>query len=395
MPNRHVEHVVFGRLDLTLPDLGTAGGAQLLERLLADDRLPVEVRGLVCAEECMTAGYTEPMYVYRRLGRVVAAHLRTDAEERHQPAVTDEHRAYVARAVRAAEEDGHQVAVEQPTPDRKVRSDALIRGAGGVLLGFESQVSPETGRRLKARDSAARRSGLADIWQTTLHALVELGVVPMLRTDDLPAAIIERRHNPLTFRSGVRRIELVRCDDRAPTPCPRRKAGGRCGADHPRTRPMEVAFDQFIRDAAAGQLVRTVLREKRGGRAFEFWTPLSDHLARLSAEAEADDTEAISAEQAADEALACQPCRAMSDDGDPTCRSRHLSLDTWAPPRHASGPEPHPFPPRPQAPHIPAVRAGRCGAGTGTAACGDTARLYPGGWYCDQHRPNSHQQRAG
>lgn len=274
MPNRYVEHVVFGRLDMTQPDLGIAGGRLLLDRMLADDRLPVEARGLICAEDCMALGFIEPMYVYRRQGRVIASHQRGEAEQRHQPEITPEHHAWVDRAVRVAEAEGHRATEEKFTQDRKVRSDALIYGADGIRLGVESQVSPETPRKLKTRDNAARRNGVADAWQTPLHSLVELGVVPMLRTDALPAEIIKQPNRPIPFRSGVRHVDMVRCDERSPVPCPRRKAGGRCGRRHPRSRPKEHGFDQFIRDAAAGLLVRTTIRERRG-LAFEFWTPLA------------------------------------------------------------------------------------------------------------------------
>ncbi|MEW1632759.1 hypothetical protein AB0469_01665 [Streptomyces sp. NPDC093801] len=84
MPNRYVGLAGFGQpLDLTKHDLGVAGGAVLLEQLLSDRRLPVPLRGLSCAEVCEERGFIEPMSVYRRLGKVVAAHMRSAAEDRH------------------------------------------------------------------------------------------------------------------------------------------------------------------------------------------------------------------------------------------------------------------------------------------------------------------------
>ncbi|KOV13793.1 hypothetical protein ADK90_36610 [Streptomyces sp. XY413] len=385
MPNRYVEHVVFGRLDMTQPDLGVAGGSLLLERLLADDRLPVETRGLICAEDCMALGFIEPMYIYRRQGRVVASHQRGEAEQRHQPEITPEHHAWVDRAVRVAEADGHRASAEKFTPDRKVRSDVVIYGADGIRVGVESQVSPESPRKLKTRDNAARRNGVADAWQTPLRSLVELGVVPMLRTDALPAEIIKQPNRLIPFRSGVRHVDMVRCDERSPVPCPRRKAGGRCGRWHPRSRPKEHGFDQFIRDAAAGLLVRTTIRERRG-LAFEFWTPLGDHLAHLAAAGNDDATDLATPEQAADEALD-RRLRLPMGDGDPTCRTRYRG----AVPRRG-------FPESDDRPHtpapVPAVPRGRCGAGGGAGACGAPARLYPGGWLCDRHNPTSYHRQA-
>ncbi|MET8022358.1 hypothetical protein, partial [Streptomyces decoyicus] len=148
MPNRYVRLAGFDqRLDLTKPDLGVAGGAALLEQLLNDRRLPVPLRGLTCAEVCEKRGFIEPMSVYRRLGKVVAAHMRSDAEDRHYGGgESDEHKAYKDRAVRAAEEGGHTAVQERSSKDRAVRSDVLIRGTDGVLLGFESQLSSRNPR---------------------------------------------------------------------------------------------------------------------------------------------------------------------------------------------------------------------------------------------------------
>ncbi|MFK8905431.1 hypothetical protein [Streptomyces sp. YS-3] len=272
MPNRYVKLAGFDRkLDLTEPDLGVTGGAVLLERLLADRRLPVAVRGLTCAEICERLGYTEPMYLYRRMGRVVASHTRSDAQDRHHAGgESDEHKAYKERAVRAAEEGGHHATTERTSTDQKVRSDVLIQGANGVLLGFESQLSPVNPREITARDAAARRAGLADAWQTDSRVLAEALVVPWLRTDKLPFELIVRHDSPLPFRGGVRRIDLVCCDERFPGRCPR-KGTGKCGKWHPTTRPAEVPFDMFIRDAASGLYVRATVKVKR--TAFEFWGP--------------------------------------------------------------------------------------------------------------------------
>lgn len=164
--------------------------------------------------------------------------------------------------MRAAEEGGHPATAERATKDRKVRSDVLIRGANGVLLGFESQLSPVNPREIEARDTAARRAGLVDAWQTDSRAMAEALVVPWLRTNKLPFELIMRRDSPLPFRDGVRRIDLVRCDERFPGPCPR-KGTGKCGRWHPTTRPAEVPFDPFIRDAASGLYVRATVKMKR------------------------------------------------------------------------------------------------------------------------------------
>ncbi|MFB1044430.1 hypothetical protein [Streptomyces chrestomyceticus] len=283
MPNRYVKHERHGRLDLKKADLGVPGGAQLLERLLADRRLPVSTRGVTCAEICETLGFEEPMYLYRRLGGVVASHTGSTAEDRHHGAgESDEHKAYKARAVRAAEEGGHSAVQERPSRDRKIRSDVLIRGADGLLLGFESQLSKVNPRDVAARDAAARRAGVEDAWQTDSRALAKESVVPWLRTDRQPMELIMKRDSPLPFRGGIRRIDLIRCDERYPGPCPERRTG-KCRGWHPSTRPAERPFDDFIRDAASGLYVRAKVRVKR--LAFECWTPAADYDAYLDATA--------------------------------------------------------------------------------------------------------------
>ena len=379
MPNRYVKLAGFDRkLDLTEPDLGVAGGAVLLERLLADRRLPVAVRGLTCAEICERLGYTEPMYLYRRRGRVVASHTRSDAQDRHRGGgESDEHKAYKERAVRAAEEGGHQATAERASGDRKVRSDVLIRGANGVLLGFESQLSPVNPREIAARDAAARRAGLVDAWQTDSRALAEALVVPWLRTDKLPFELIVRRDSPLPFRGGVRRIDLVRCDERFPGPCPR-KGTGKCGRWHPTTRPSEVPFDPFIRDAASGLYVRATVKVKR--TAYEFWTPAADYAAYRD----------VTAGEKPPSVEYPRQAKSVMGDGDPTCRVRTPAVDNA-----------HDVP----LADIPGTRAprsklagtltaagstlyrGQCGAGV--TKCGAPARFYACGWRCDRHRPGA------
>ncbi|MEU6896269.1 hypothetical protein ABZ934_31905 [Streptomyces sp. NPDC046557] len=84
----------------------------------------------------------------------------------------------------------------------------------------------------------------------------------------------------MPFRSGIRHIEMVRCDERSPIPCPK-KGTGRCGGWHPTTRLTERSFDDFIRGAASGLYVRAIVKEKR--TPYEFWTPATDSAAFLDA----------------------------------------------------------------------------------------------------------------
>lgn len=77
----------------------------------------------------------------------------------------------------------HWVAAAQPP----------IRGADGVLLGFESQLSPRNPREIQARDVTARRAGVLDAWQTDSQDMARATTVPWLRTDRIPQELIMKR----------------------------------------------------------------------------------------------------------------------------------------------------------------------------------------------------------
>ncbi len=247
----------------------------------------------------------------------------------------------------------------------------------GVLLGFESQLSPRNPRDIQARDVAARRAGVVDAWQTDSQDMARDTTVPWLRTDRVPLELIMKRDSPIPFRGGIRRIELTKCDERFPGPCPRRRTG-KCGGWHPTTRPAERPFDAFIRDAASGLYVRAIVRVKR--TAFEFWTPTTDHTAYL---------DATSGEPLAVMSRPRQVRRPM-EDGDPTCRVRppaapdhETALLPYIPaPRSADA---APSTKRAVSEAPPITYRGKCGAGA--QRCGAPARFYPAGWLCDDHRP--------
>lgn len=258
-----------------------------------------------------------------------------------------------------------------------MRSDVLIRGTDGVLLGFESQLSSRNPREIQARDVAARRAGVLDAWQTDSQEMARDTTVPWLRTDRVPLELIMKRDSPIPFRGGIRRIELAKCDERFPGPCPKKRSG-KCGGWHPTTRPAERPFDEFIRDAASGLYVRAIVKVKR--TAFEFWTPTTDHTAYL--DATSDQPSAVMPRQ--------RQVQYPMVDGDPTCRVRPpaaadheaVSLPYISAPR---SPQPQPGRASPATAAPPVVYRGKCGAGV--SPCGAPARFYAAGWLCDDHRP--------
>lgn len=370
MPNQYVNLTGLDHpLDLAKPDLGRPGGAALLEHLLADRRLPASVRGVTCAEICKELGFTEPMYLYRRMGRVVASHTRSDAEDRHHGGgESDHHKAYKERAVHAAEEGGHTGTKESPSPDGSIRNDVLIRGANGLLLGYECQLSKVDADNISARDAAASRAGIVNLWQTDNTDLARDTVFPWLRTPRLPAQEIAKWNTPLPFRGGIRHIEMLRCDERFPGPCPDRTTG-KCGNWHPTTRLTERPFDDFIRDAASGLYVRATVKVKR--LAFEFWTPAADHRTYLDAMASHKPVKVVRP----------RPAKRPMNDGTPTCRQRTGTRGrTPAPLNYIPAPRSSP----PSREPLPLYR-GLCGSGV--TPCGAPARFYACGWRCDSHRP--------
>ncbi|MFJ5948959.1 hypothetical protein [Streptomyces noursei] len=208
-----------------------------------------------------------------------------------------------------------------------MRSDVLIRGTDGVLLGFESQLSSRNPREIQARDVAARRASVLDAWQTDSQEMAQDTTVPWLRTDRVPLELIMKRDSPIPFRGGIRRIELAKCDERFPGPCPKKRSG-KCGDWHPTTRPAERPFDEFIRDAASGLYVRAIIKVKR--TAFEFWTPTTDHTAYL--DAAPDQPSAVTPRQ--------RQVQYPMVDGDPTCHVRPRRGRPRGRTRPSAGPPP-------------------------------------------------------
>ncbi|WP_406193301.1 hypothetical protein OH807_02515 [Kitasatospora sp. NBC_01560] len=251
-------------LDLDRDDLGHPGLPGLWQQLLADRR-PVEQRGLYCPD-CRAARPDRPewMYVYERGGLRIAAHHNPD-HHRHHRSGSDAHRAYEERYVRAAESDGHPVEVGVVGADGRRRADVLVTGAGGRRYGFRPQLSYLAAGTARERDAAARADGVTPVWHTVDARAPLIDAVHWTRADDLPAAAI-RDSRDLLVRGGVRALTLERCD-RGPAPCPHRRSGN-CARRHPRWEARGRQFDGLVRDIARGAYVPLTLRTGRGLRRF-------------------------------------------------------------------------------------------------------------------------------
>ncbi|GAA2484996.1 hypothetical protein GCM10010406_21560 [Streptomyces thermolineatus] len=358
MPNNILIHTEYGRLDLRESHLGRPDLPWLWQILLGDKRR-VERRQLMCGEACLAMGRTEWMRVYEYKGRRIAAHQSKEAEQRHQSNESDEHKAYKERTVRAAEEGGFRARAETPSSDGKVRSDVLVYGAG-LPTAFEIQRSYISDQTISRRTREAADHGLAAAWHTDRHDLAERNEVAWTRTDNLPVEAI-RTDAHLKIRGGVRVLDWERCDERRPTPCPD-KGRGRCGRWHPKSRTLEVLYDDFVRGVASGEYAQVAYKEKR--QTFRLWLPAADR----------DRYEDSIGRSASVTARAPRPRASAAADGDPTCRAR-ARIEA--------------VPPSVVVRNVP----GRCNAGV--EMCGEPARLYPCGWRCDEHSPAAARARNG
>lgn len=269
MANNLLVHEILGRLDLQQPDLGIPAGRTVWKELL-QDRRPVGERQLICGYCLRDHDERVPMYVYERGALRIAAHQYGDAERRHAEPESDEHKAYKARVYRVATDAGFNAVAEGTASDRKVRSDVLISGAAGPI-GWEVQRAHQKASVTARRDAGARRNGITVAWHTDRMSLASRNEVAWLRTDDLPAIVIERRG--YIAMGGVTQLNWLRCNDRNPAPCPVR-GRGRCGHLHPEPEPDRADLDYVVRRVAEGALTRIILKGVHRDR--KLWVPAAD-----------------------------------------------------------------------------------------------------------------------
>ncbi|MFJ8431225.1 hypothetical protein ACIQ9P_07970 [Kitasatospora sp. NPDC094019] len=397
--------LVNATLDLDRDDLGHPAHPGLWERLTGDRR-PVDQRGLHCPDCRSAHGARAWMYVFERQGLRIAAHHNP---HRRQAGGSDVREAYRERYVRAAESAGHTAEVGVTDGNGRQRTDVLVTGAGGQRYGFEPQLSYLSADTARSRDAAARADGVTPVWHTVDPRSPLIDAVHWTRADDLPAAAV-RAERDLLVRGGVRALTLELCD-RMPTPCPTRSQGS-CGRRHARWGPRPRQFDDLVRDIAAGSCVPLTVRAGRG--VHRFWSSAEDRDVYLDSGgtlAPADEADTGAADRTADRAAGPTAGRVSAfhrsavsgprpySHRDARCAvARADRAERWhrrfaALPARDSGeaiwlPEPAAAPAPIVRPEIVPVRRGVCSAGRGPS-CGRRARLYPGGWFCDGHRPGA------
>jgi hypothetical protein len=270
-------------LDLTRDDLGHGEHPGLWDMIYRMDRLyaardvPVAERDLQCGGVCQDAGVEAPMYLRLKAnGRREAVHERREDEDRHIVPVSDEHRAYQERILRAAQDGGFSGDSEVRTRVGRswIQTDTLVEGADGLRIGWEVQLS-SVGlvgpRSVRARAAKAEKNGITPAWHTDRSDYAHRNDTQWTRSDRLPAYVIARTGD-LRVVSGFRSLDFWRCDLRAVHPCP--NGTRRCGKVHATPMPRGILFDDLVRQTAAGTIVPVHFRA--GSTTHRFWVTDAD-----------------------------------------------------------------------------------------------------------------------
>ncbi|MDJ0386079.1 hypothetical protein [Streptomyces sp. G-G2] len=271
-------------LDLKQEDLGHEnfdGLWSLLykaDRMAAQRNVPVSERGLQCGGICRDAGVVAWMYLRQQAnGRREAVHERAEDEERHKAPMSDEHKAYQERILRAAAEGGFDGDCEVRTPVGRssfIQTDTLIEGADGRRIGWEVQLSSAAAdgpSSVKARASKAAKRGITPAWHTDRADYARRSDTQWTQSNDLPAHVIAKIGD-LRVISGYRALDFWVCDLRAVYPCP--DGVRRCGKPHVTPKPRDVLFDDLVRRTAAGTIVPVEFL--RGTKVDRFWVTDAD-----------------------------------------------------------------------------------------------------------------------
>ncbi|MFJ9721103.1 hypothetical protein ACIRPQ_35165 [Streptomyces sp. NPDC101213] len=311
-------------LDLTRDDLDHPELPGLWETVYKTDRfygrlgVPVGERDLQCGGVCRDMGVEAPMHLRMRGGRREAVHERREDEKRHTAPMSDEHKAYQERILRAAEEGGFNGDSEVRTRVGRswIQTDTLVEGADGRRIGWEVQLSTidQSGLRgVRARAAKAAKNGITPAWHTDRAAYAQRNDTHWTRSDHLPAYVIARTGD-LRIVSGFRTLDFWHCDIHALYPCP--NGVRRCGKAHATPKPRDVLFDDMVRQTAAGTIVPIQLRT--GTTVHRYWVTNADRD-RLD-DLHSDDTrlpperEAAPASGASRNRPTCQPAAVPSSD---------------------------------------------------------------------------------
>lgn len=393
-----VYHVGLGRvLNLTEPDLGHPDLPGLWDRLRTDKR-PTPERGLQCIQcrqdrpDC-----PEWMFLSERLDGVrFSTHFTRGIKDHPEENESDQHKALKERIASVAEAAGFTAEVEDRASSGKRRTDVLVKGADGLLIGHEVQLSYAGRDSVRKRAKTALADGITPLWSTTNPKADWINHVPWARTADAPWRDINAGAK-LSVLGGCRRLEMLHCSWLS-QPCPDRKSG-RCSAYHPTWQLPEngasgihlgggIQLDDLVRASAGGEFVPIAV--PTGRSSLRMWVTPEDRdrwldsggvlldaaesVAKRVAVAQHQEPEAIEKE-----------CRYGQDTGfrSPPSPDRDPGGGVIGPGVSAAQALDLPTPP-PMVLIVPGICRRMRAL---DERCGQAAHLYPGGWLCDDHKP--------
>ncbi|MGW7385485.1 hypothetical protein [Streptomyces sp. NPDC054794] len=269
-------------IDLNRDDLDHPEFPDLWETIYRIDRYhgrlrtPVHERELQCGGVCREQGVEAWMHLRVRNGGREAVHERSEDEARHVVPMSDEHKAYQERILRAAEEGGFHGDSEVRTRAGRswIQTDTLVEGSDGRRIGWEVQLSTIGSDGLcgvRARAAKAEKNGITPAWHTDRSDYAQRHDTHWTRSDNLPAYVIAQSGD-LRVVSGFRKLDFWRCDVHAVHPCP--DGVRRCGKAHATPVPKDVLFDDLVRRTAAGTIVPIQFRTS--AKPHRFWVTDTD-----------------------------------------------------------------------------------------------------------------------
>ncbi|MET8909497.1 hypothetical protein [Micromonospora sp. NPDC004551] len=275
-----VRHMRLGiDLNLSRADLGHPELPGLWQELRSRVIHAGELR---CMGTCYRNDPDCPEWMYLKgnpdgTGLRQAVHLNHSAAKNHPTAVeSDKHKALKERVATVSERAGFSVEVEARSETGKRVTDVLVRGAGGLKLGHELQVSKLSVSTMKKRIQIARQDQVLPMWTTDNPAVQVEHRAPWATIPSTNAGWV-RAGTELLVSGGARTAEIERCG-RRDARCPVTR-GRPCGQLHVYLEAARgLNLDDLVVGAASGEW-RSLEQADTRGRSLYYWVT-SDDLER-------------------------------------------------------------------------------------------------------------------
>ncbi|MER8188219.1 hypothetical protein [Kitasatospora sp. NPDC094015] len=287
-----VFHTGYGIvINLSRPDLGHPDRPDLLEEIT----IPVAQRerdlleclehrdGGVCRSELAEKSPWMTIRTVRRGGRLMLTAAHLPVTHTASPEERAKHKAMKERIARAAVRAGLGADIEVRSPSGNRRTDVLVTGPGGRLIGWEAQYSPISAETVRRRSRTASDDGITPLWVTASKEAALIDRAPWARVDDVPWPLINSPYE-MSIRGGVRHFQRWKCTATSQRTCPIEKSAY-CGAFHfgwylpalciP-TRPA-TALDRLVVASAEGELVAIRVPDQQDARkSSRMWVSSAD-----------------------------------------------------------------------------------------------------------------------